>query len=145
MSHTELHTGVLTKINTKGLTVEEYCEYICKKYGYEIAYEGDTYAKTLMDTDDTYKMLNGELYKCDDTQYSEDLQACSAFQGKKLIDWEQRRFEVAKEMFLSLYQESSCNSDETPTKYITRLAINTIRGADAFLAEYQKSITYNGK
>lgn len=47
-------------------TVEEYC----KKYGYEIAYEGDTYAETLMD--DTYKVLNGELYKCDDTQYPED-------------------------------------------------------------------------
>lgn len=39
MSCVELHTGTLTKINTKGLTVEEYCEYICKKYGYEIAYE----------------------------------------------------------------------------------------------------------
>ena len=38
MSCVELHTGTLTKINTKGLTVEEYCEYICKKYGY--AYEG---------------------------------------------------------------------------------------------------------
>ena len=42
MSCVELHTGTLTKINTKGLTVEEYCEYLCKKYGYEIAYEGDT-------------------------------------------------------------------------------------------------------
>lgn len=39
---------------------------------YEIAYEGDTYAETLMDVDDTYKVLNGELYKCDDTQYPED-------------------------------------------------------------------------
>lgn len=64
MSCVELHTGTLTKINTKGLTVEEYCEYLCKKYGY--AYEGDTYAETLMD--DTYKVLNGELYKCDDIQ-----------------------------------------------------------------------------
>lgn len=72
MSCVELHTGTLTKINTKGLTVEEYCEYLCKKYGYEIAYEGDTYAETLMDVDDTYKVLNGELYKCDDTQYPED-------------------------------------------------------------------------
>lgn len=27
MSCVELHTGTLTKINTKGLTVEEYCEY----------------------------------------------------------------------------------------------------------------------
>lgn len=45
MSCVELHTGTLTKINTKGLTVEEYCEYFCKKYGYEIAYEGDTYAE----------------------------------------------------------------------------------------------------
>ena len=27
-------------------------------------------AETLMD--DTYKVLNGELYKCDDTQYPED-------------------------------------------------------------------------
>lgn len=68
MSCVELHTGTLTKINTKGLTVEEYCEYLCKKYGYEIAYEGDTYAETLMDVDDTYKVLNGELYKCDDIQ-----------------------------------------------------------------------------
>lgn len=49
-------------------TVEEYCEFLCKKY----AYEGDTYAETLMDVDDTYKVLNGELYKCDDTQYPED-------------------------------------------------------------------------
>lgn len=57
MSCVELHTGTLTKINTKGLTVEEYCEYLCKKYGYEIAYEGDTYAETLMDVDDTYKVL----------------------------------------------------------------------------------------
>lgn len=71
MSYTELHAGTLTKINTKGLTVEEYCEFLCKKYGYEIAYEGDTYAETLMDVDDTYKVLNGELYKCDDTQYLE--------------------------------------------------------------------------
>lgn len=36
MSCVELHTGTLTKINTKGLTVEEYCEYLCKKYGYEM-------------------------------------------------------------------------------------------------------------
>ena len=43
-----------------------------EKYGYEIAYEEDTYAETLMDVDDTYKVLNGELYKCDDTQYPED-------------------------------------------------------------------------
>lgn len=66
MRRVELHTGTLTKINTKGLTVEEYCEYICKKYGYEIAYE--TYAETLMDVDDTYKVLNGELYRCNDIQ-----------------------------------------------------------------------------
>jgi hypothetical protein len=38
----------------------------------EIAYEGDTYAETLRDVDDTYKVLNGELYRCDDTQYPED-------------------------------------------------------------------------
>lgn len=72
MSCVELHTGTLTKINTKGLTVEEYCKYVCKKHGYEIAYEGDTYAETLMDVDDTYKVLNGELYKCGDTHYPED-------------------------------------------------------------------------
>lgn len=28
MSCVELHTGTLTKINTKGLAVEEYCEYL---------------------------------------------------------------------------------------------------------------------
>ena len=71
MSCVELHTGTLTKINTKGLTVEEYCEYLCKKYGYEIAYEGDTYAETLMDVDDTYKVLNGELYRCNDNEYED--------------------------------------------------------------------------
>lgn len=70
MSYVELHTGTLTKINTKGLTVEEYCKHLCKKHGYEIAYEGDT--ETLMDVDNTYKVLNGELYKCDDTQHPED-------------------------------------------------------------------------
>lgn len=64
---------------------------------------------------------------------------------KSEIDWEQRKFEVAKELFLSLYQESSCNPDETPTQYVTRLTIDAIRGADAFLIEYQKSVTYNGK
>ena len=57
MSYTELHTGTLTKVDTKGLTVEEYCEHLCKKHGYEIAYEEDTYATTLMDTDDTYRYL----------------------------------------------------------------------------------------
>lgn len=67
MSCVELHRGTL--VNTKGLTVEEYCELLCKKHGYEIAYEGDTYAETLRDT---YKVLNGELYRCDDTQYPED-------------------------------------------------------------------------
>lgn len=67
MSYTELHTGTLIKINTNRLTVEKYCEFLCKKYGYEIAY-----AETLMDMDDTYKILNGELYKCNDTQYPED-------------------------------------------------------------------------
>ena len=30
MSCVELHTGTLTKINTKGLTVEEYCEYFVR-------------------------------------------------------------------------------------------------------------------
>lgn len=70
MSCVELHRGTL--VNTKGLTVEEYCELLCKKHGYEIAYEGDTYAETLRDVDDTYKVLNGELYRCDDTQYPED-------------------------------------------------------------------------
>ena len=59
-----LHKGTL--INTKGLTVEKYCEYLCKKYGYEIAYE--TYTETLMEVDDTYKVLNGELYRCNDIQ-----------------------------------------------------------------------------
>jgi hypothetical protein len=72
MSCVELHRGTLVKVNTKGLTVEEYCELLCKKHGYEIAYEGDTYAETLRDVDDTYKVLNGELYRCDDTQYPED-------------------------------------------------------------------------
>lgn len=72
MSYVELHTGTLTKINTDGFTVEEYCESLCKKHGYEITYEGDTYAETLRDVDDTYKVLNGELYRCDDTQYPED-------------------------------------------------------------------------
>lgn len=66
MSCVELHKGTLIKIDTKGLTVEEYCECICKKYGYEIANE--TYAETLMDVDDTYKVLNGELYRCNDIQ-----------------------------------------------------------------------------
>lgn len=66
MSCVELHRGTL--VNTKGLTVEEYCELLCKKHGYEIAYEGDTYAETLRDVDDTYKVLNGELYRCDDIQ-----------------------------------------------------------------------------
>lgn len=70
MSCVELHRGTL--VNTKGLTVEEYCELLCKKHGYEIAYEGDTYAETLRDVDDTYKVLNGELYRCDDAQYPED-------------------------------------------------------------------------
>ena len=65
------HTGTLTKVDTKGLTVEEYCEHLCKKHGYEIAYEEDTYATTLMDTDDTYKILNGELYRCNDTKYED--------------------------------------------------------------------------
>ena len=72
MSYVELHTGTLTKVNIRGLTVEEYCKHLCEKYGYEIAYEGDTYIETLMDADDTYKVLNGELYRCDDTQYPED-------------------------------------------------------------------------
>lgn len=43
MSYVELHTGTLTKVNIRGLTVEEYCKHLCEKYGYEIAYEGDTY------------------------------------------------------------------------------------------------------
>lgn len=73
MSCVELHRGTLVKVNTKGLTVEEYCELLCKKHGYEIAYEGDTYAETLRDVDDTYKVLNGELYRCDDTQYPKTL------------------------------------------------------------------------
>lgn len=47
------------------------CEDLCKKHGYEIAYEEDTYATTLMDTDDTYKILNGELYRCNDTKYED--------------------------------------------------------------------------
>lgn len=72
MSYVELHTGTLTKVNIRGLTVEEYCKHLCEKYGYEIAYEGDTYIETLMDADDTYKVLNGELYKCDDIQHPED-------------------------------------------------------------------------
>lgn len=72
MSRMELHKGILTKINTGDLTIEEYCEKLCKECGYEIAYEGDTYAMTLTETDDTYKVLNGELYKCDDTEYPED-------------------------------------------------------------------------
>lgn len=59
MSCVELHRGTLVKVNTKGLTVEEYCELLCKKHGYEIAYEGDTYAETLRDVDDTYKVLMG--------------------------------------------------------------------------------------
>lgn len=72
MSYVKLHTGTLTKVNIRGLTVEEYCKHLCEKYGYEIAYEGDTYIETLMDADDTYKVLNGELYKCDDIQHPED-------------------------------------------------------------------------
>ena len=72
MSSIELHRGILVKVNTRGLTVEEYCEKLCKKYGYEIAYEGDTYVTTLTEIDDTYKVLNGELYRCDDTEYPED-------------------------------------------------------------------------
>ena len=61
MSCVELHKGTLIKINTKGLTVEEYCEYLCKKYGYEIADE--TYTETSVEVADTYKILNGDLYR----------------------------------------------------------------------------------
>lgn len=72
MSEIELHTGTLTKVDTKGLTVEEYCEHLCKKHGYEVAYEGDAYATTLIDTDNTYKILNGELYRCNDIRYEDN-------------------------------------------------------------------------
>lgn len=72
MSYVELHTGTLIKIDTKGLTVEEYCKDICSKRGYEIAYERDTYAETLMNVENNYKVLHNELYLCDDTKYPED-------------------------------------------------------------------------
>ena len=72
MSRVELHTGTLTKMNPKLLTEEENAECLIKQQSYEIAYERFTYDETLMDVDDTYKVLNGELYKCDDTQYPED-------------------------------------------------------------------------
>ena len=41
--------------------------------------------------------------ECDNSQqFKEDRQVCSAFKHKKVIDWEQRRFEIAKDILAEL-------------------------------------------
>lgn len=89
-------------------------------------------------------------FGCHPSFETDGVETCTLYEADKRtlpthIDWEQRRYEIAKELFLSIYQNSNCNLDETPVQFITRLAISAIHNADAFLAEYQKSVTYNGK
>lgn len=58
MSYVELHTGTLTKVNIRGLTVEEYCKHLCEKYGYELTYNGDKKQWYL----DAYKKFDNVCY-----------------------------------------------------------------------------------
>ena len=77
--------------------------------------------------------------ECDNSQqFKEDRQVCSAFQDKKVIDWEQRRYEIAKELFvLSETDKIARYSGETNFDYHKRVAEYSIIAATEFINTYQ--------
>lgn len=72
MGKVELHKGSLIRIDTGDLTVEEYCEYICLKNNYTLPYKSSSYAEVLTETDNTYMILNGNLYRNSDNELPND-------------------------------------------------------------------------
>lgn len=70
MSRTELHKGILRKVERNGLTLEELCEKICKELNIDY-YEGYTWYRLLKEECSDYVAHNGELYYIEDEEFEE--------------------------------------------------------------------------
>ena len=70
MSRTELHKGILRKVERNGLTLEELCEKICKKLNID-HYEGYTWYRNLRGECSDYVAHDGELYHIEDEELEE--------------------------------------------------------------------------
>lgn len=70
MSRTELHKGILRKVERNGLTLDELCEKICKKLNIDY-YEGYTWYRLLKGECSDYVAHNGELYYIEDEEFEE--------------------------------------------------------------------------
>lgn len=70
MSRTELHKGILRKVERNRLTLEELCEKICKELNIDY-YEGYTWYRLLRGECSDYVAHNGELYHIEDEEFEE--------------------------------------------------------------------------
>lgn len=66
MSYTELHTGILKKIDTGNVPVEEFIQSL--KFGSALS----CYNNSKVSVTKEYVILNGELYMREDTDHKED-------------------------------------------------------------------------
>ena len=73
MSRVELHIGTIKKIDTQGLTIEEWCQKECEKFGVK---QGifECYYNLLMSLTNRrkYIVLNDKIYRIDDKEYEDD-------------------------------------------------------------------------
>lgn len=70
MSRTELHKGILRKVERNGLTLNELCEKICKELHIDHYWEYDWY-RNLREECSDYVAHNGELYHIEDEEFEE--------------------------------------------------------------------------
>lgn len=75
MSRIELHIGTVKKVDTQGLTIEEWCQRECEKLGVtELTYGNSNYFEVLADITKYNKFLKikDKLYEITDVEYEDD-------------------------------------------------------------------------
>lgn len=73
MSDYETHYGTLREIDLGGLSLEEKCKQLCEQHNVSYSEFYENYIELLTDMlDDWYVILNGSLYRIDDTSTNDD-------------------------------------------------------------------------
>lgn len=75
MSRIELHIGTVKKVDTQGLTIEEWCQRECEKLGVtELTYGNSNYLEVLADITkyNRFLKIKDKLYEITDAEYEDD-------------------------------------------------------------------------
>lgn len=96
-----------------------------------VRYEGENYTVLFRKNDKSIKVL----------QTPEEILAIPDIEPPKTIDWEQRRYEIAKEMLPIIYVDDNPKEGED---YLTfqQAANEAVRYADALIKELQRKQGY---